>query len=687
MGARGDGERRMRLALLHRRLATGTALAALLAFAAGAGFGSPTVVLSALALGLALVWRAPPEAGRRLETISQVVVWLLFVWMASALFFGGDALDRALVLLLFLLVSETLRPLQAPNDMRLYGLSFALLIASTAYRPGLAFGIGFVAYVVLATLALMVGHLRRQAEAFRIADVPIGRPFFSATAALSGVTVLMSAVVFIAFPRLPRNWSGPRLQSTEAVMVGFGEGVSLEEFGTRIAPNPQVVLRVEFPDGVPANPGALHWRGRSYDRFDGVRWSRTPGLMAVVPPRVYRDRWGSGGMRQQIFGSPPGVSVLFGLHPILDIRPRSAIRPLVDGTGDFRFFGPDAPVYAVESGAALPSAEALRTAPDEPAPGGRAYLQLPPLDSRVALLADSLTRGLTNQYDRARAIESFFKREFRYTLDLPATRAQTSLEYFLFTRRAGHCEYFSSGMAVLLRSIGIPARNVNGFLGGTWNAGGRYLAVTQNEAHSWVEVWFPEFGWVPFDPTPAGSREETIASEGGVGGAFWPGRFFFDGMQHRWNKWVVDYNLEKQIGVFQQMGELFRRSQPTPRPGSFGALRGLLPWIALIAAMLLLIRLRPRGGRRKVSGEARIYLALRRAYARAGYADENATPLAWLEGLRRARAPGHAAAERLVRDYLRARFAGESIGESGREQMKRDLAEARQALQARRKAA
>jgi hypothetical protein len=305
----------------------------------------------------------------------------------------------------------------------------------------------------------------------------------------------------------------------------------------------------------------------------------------------------------------------------------------------------------------------------------------------VALLADSLTRGLINRYDRARAIESFFKREFRYTLDLPAARNQTSLEYFLFTRRAGHCEYFSSGMAVLLRSIGIPARNVNGFLGGTWNAGGRYLAVTQNEAHSWVEVWFPEFGWLPFDPTPEGSREESIASEGGVSGAFWPGRFFFDGMQHRWNKWVVDYNLEKQIGVFQQVGDLFRRSQPTPRPGNLGALRGILPWIALGAVLLLLLRLRPRGGRRKITPEGRIYLALRRAYARAGYNGEGTTPLAWIETLRRTRAPGLAAAERLVRSYLRARFAGEEIGTEGREQMKRDLAEVRRALQTKRRAA
>ena len=150
---------------------------------------------------------------------------------------------------------------------------------------------------------------------------------------------------------------------------------------------------------------------------------------------------------------------------------------------------------------------------------------------------------------------------------------------------------------------------------------------------------------------------------------------------------MVDYNLEKQIGVFQQIGDLFRRSQPTPRPGDFGALRGILPWIALGAVLILLFRLRPRAGRRRVSAEARIYLALRRAYARAGYADENATPLAWIEILRRTQAPGTAAAERVVRRYLRARFAADNIGESGREQMKRDLAEARQALQARRRAA
>ncbi len=88
-----------------------------------------------------------------------------------------------------------------------------------------------------------------------------------------------------------------------------------------------------------------------------------------------------------------------------------------------------------------------------------------------------------------------------------------------------------------------------------------------------------------------------------------------------------------------------------------------------------------------MSAEARIYLALRRAYARAGYTEETATPLAWIETLHRTRAPGAETAERLVRSYLRARFAGESIGETGREGMKQDLAEAKQALQASRRRA
>ncbi len=78
-------------------------------------------------------------------------------------------------LLLLLLAAEALRSLDAPNDLRLYALSFALILAATAYRPGVLFLLAFVAYIVLATLALMVGHVRRKAERYGVRDVPLGR--------------------------------------------------------------------------------------------------------------------------------------------------------------------------------------------------------------------------------------------------------------------------------------------------------------------------------------------------------------------------------------------------------------------------------------------------------------------------------------------------------------------------------
>src|SRR5690606_35052845 len=206
----------------------------------------------------------------------------------------------------------------------------------------------------------------------------------------------------------------------------------------------------------------------------------------------------------------------------------NGVQPLFDNAGDFLYWGSGAPAYTVRSSAAPPPAEVLRSAEEGFTPSGRYFLQLPEIDPRVRALADSLTAGVGTRYDKAMAIQRWLG-TFAYTRDLPATAAETSLEHFLFERRAGHCEYFSTAMVVLLRAAGIEARNVNGFLGGEWSEFGNYLVVTQNAAHSWVEVWFPEHGWVTFDPTPAGT---------GTGSAsavwFWPGRILFDGIQHRW---------------------------------------------------------------------------------------------------------------------------------------------------------
>src|SRR5438270_3435868 len=136
------------------------------------------------------------------------------------------------------------------------------------------------------------------------------------------------------------------------------------------------------------------------------------------------------------------------------------------------------------------------------------YLQLPALlDPRIPQLAKQIGARARNPYDKSLAIEGFLSgSRFTYTLNLTGKPGGDPLAHFLFESRAGHCEYFASAMAVMLRTVRIPTREVNGFLPGEFNdLAGDYI-VRASDAHSWVEVYFPGTGWVTFDPTPAAAQ-------------------------------------------------------------------------------------------------------------------------------------------------------------------------------------
>ncbi len=677
----------MNLRLLHRRLAILMGLAGLVAFAGGAGFEPVATVLAAVALVTALFWRPEPEASRRVEQMWLPVAALLVIRALYHVFVVHDDVVIPVVDLLLLLMSaEALRSLDAPNDLRLYALSFALVLASTAYRPGVLFLLAFVAYVGLATVTLMVGHLRRAAERHRVREVPLGRGMLGATAALSLVTLFVAAAVFVAFPRVSRGWTG-RGRAPTATIAGFSNVVSLADYGSRIYGNPQIVLRVEFPEGRPPAEelGLLHWRGRSYDHFDGIQWSRSRGLPpSSAPTRWYESRWRGGVIAQKIYATPLDVRVLFTLHPVLGIDTDSNIQPLLDNAGDFVYWGSGAPSYTVYSRSRPPTPEDLRNdrMPERFSPSERYYLQLPALDPRIPALADSLTRGLGTRYDKVMAIQTWL-RSLRYTLELPATAREATLAHFLFVRRAGHCEYFSTAMVVLLRTLGIEARNVNGFLGGEWSQFGDYLAVTQNQAHSWVEVWFPGYGWITFDPTPAGGDAGERAQ-----GWFWPGRFLLDAVQHRWSKWVLDYDVQSQAGIFRRWTRSLGGGPAkagTGRDGPSGTGGAVSLWLAGLAVLLAgaaVVRL--VRGHRRLPPATRMYIMLRRHCARAGLGvSPGLTPLALVERVRERGSAAGRPAERVVDLYLRARYGHERLGESELDEMREALAVARRTLRTR----
>jgi hypothetical protein len=130
------------------------------------------------------------------------------------------------------------------------------------------------------------------------------------------------------------------------------------------------------------------------------------------------------------------------------------------------------------------------------------YLQLPEkVPDRVLSLARELTVSQQTPYDKAVAIERYL-RTFPYTLDLPAKPLGADIaDYFLFDIKKGYCDYYATTMVVLARAVGIPARFVNGFIGGTYEDENDRYVITADQAHSWVEIYFPEHGWIPFEPT------------------------------------------------------------------------------------------------------------------------------------------------------------------------------------------
>ena len=141
----------------------------------------------------------------------------------------------------------------------------------------------------------------------------------------------------------------------------------------------------------------------------------------------------------------------------------------------------------------------------------------------------------------------------RYTTDLKRDASiPDPLEDFLFHQSAGHCEYFASAAAMLLRMGGVPTRYVNGFLGGEWNGLRQSITVRDNRAHSWVEAYLGSAGWVRVDATPAASRAAHMTRF----------RQVLDAVEMFWNRWVIEYSASQQLLLARQLSREFGWLQP-----------------------------------------------------------------------------------------------------------------------------
>jgi len=171
------------------------------------------------------------------------------------------------------------------------------------------------------------------------------------------------------------------------------------------------------------------------------------------------------------------------------------------------------------------------------------FLQLPEISTATKNLSANLTRSSNSAREKAFNILNHF-RDFGYTLEMKNDPDKTALEYFLFDRKEGHCEYFASAMVILLRAAGVPARLVNGFVGAEWHDWGNYLIVRQSHAHSWVEAYLPGVGWAVFDPTPP-DLTQAVAPE------INPLTQTLDLLRMNWQRYIIRYSVNDQADMIQ----------------------------------------------------------------------------------------------------------------------------------------
>jgi transglutaminase-like putative cysteine protease len=492
----------------------------------------------------------------------------VLVYFADYFFLSGGFLIATIHLVLFLIVVRLFSS-QRPRDHYLLAvLSFLMVLASAVLTVGSTFVFAFAGFLFVAVLTFVLMEMRHSVNGDKsvggsintkneqaVAEDPHAagshrRMAFSLVAIAPALMLLILAGSFLIFFFLPRVSSRylTAYAPTSDVSTGFSDHMQLGRIG-QIQQSSAVVMHIEI-DNDSQGLYELKWRGVALNAFDGRNWSNSfgsrqlpisgngsyrlgrpdpPGLL-VIPHRSIHYR---------VLMEPLGTNVFF-----LAEKPRNLVgnyRPIsMDAGGAIYNLDLDHPISGYEADSELPQIDAdqLRLATNAVPEGADAYLKLPPIDRRIPQLAEQITASSPSNYEKALAVEQYLRTHFGYTLQLPRAHPQDPLANFLFERKQGHCEYFASSMAVMLRTLGIPTRIVNGFRGGEFNdLTGQYVVRASN-AHSWVEAFFPGFGWISFDPTPAAS----LTSHTGWSRI----QLYVDAAASFWREWIINYDASHQ---------------------------------------------------------------------------------------------------------------------------------------------
>jgi transglutaminase-like putative cysteine protease len=298
-----------------------------------------------------------------------------------------------------------------------------------------------------------------------------------------------------------------------------------------------------------AGPPRYYWRAWTYETYSGGQWSNPKAVTTAFRPEQNDLAVPAGGRRVTMLLDVTvrlarQSTIYAAAEPVWVNVPGEFLATLTpDGRVDVATWRADPPLeagarYQVRARIANPSISELRAAGTAyPAWVQERYLQIPAeIEPQIRQLAEEITRGAETPYDKAAAITDYLRREIEYRDTLPAVpQGREPLLWVLFDEKKGFCNYYASAEVMLLRSVGVPARLAVGFAEGelqertqlTGRESEFVYVVRQKHSHAWPEVYFPEIGWVEFEPT--GNQEPLIRplqppQAGAVGGQIVPPR-------------------------------------------------------------------------------------------------------------------------------------------------------------------
>ncbi len=468
--------------------------------------------------------------------------------------------------LVLLLGIKLLEDKKTRDYMQIFLICMFLLIGSTLISLNISFLFYFIPLILLSTAGLIL-------LAFFSHDPDISIPgrvvpkVLSQSLFVCAVSIPACALMFVILPRTDFPFFS-LFGRVEAAKSGFSDTVSLGDI-TVIQEDPTVVLRAEMPM---IDEKDLYWRGVELDRFDGVSWRRGSERHAEPWENLPKN----GGTAQTIYLEPSGARYLFALDRPVSIYAEGA-RHRKD---------PRSHLWH-ENILQRIRYRAVSVASDS-APGGDLeldrYLALPAgFSPRISELAAKIAGQGGDPV--ANLVKLLRSGQYEYSID-GLHKSDSPLEDFLFEYRRGNCEYFASALGAMLRSVGIPARLVAGYRGGYYNRAGKYYLVLQKNAHVWVEA-YRAGRWLRIDPTPVNALTPEEAYRESI---FLRVRLLFDTFDYYWGKFVIGYDLARQIALFDKVKTAITRPDlDIIRMRDLSVL--LAPYAAIAAAIAALVAL------------------------------------------------------------------------------------------------